>query len=178
MSRWLLPWLVVLANINAGTQPDLRSQYQQVVGRNYPGFRVLQRQDFDVSHRGSIADGTTGSLVVGRFNFDGYEDFAALIVPAKATRYEAGRGSYDYYAGKLIVCFGDADKAFRCEAEDRNITLPHDTVLERVSPGRYQCHGGRAVTTEIDSVGEASEKAGDFVVRNRDGSSRVCVTAD
>jgi hypothetical protein len=123
-----------MANVNSGAQPDLRSQYQQVVRRNYPGFRMLQVHDFTIEHQGSITDGTMGSLVAGRFNFDRYNDFAALIIPAKTTRYESGPGSYDYYAGKLIVCFGKADKTFRCEAEDGNITLPHDTVLVRVSP--------------------------------------------
>jgi hypothetical protein len=51
-----------MANVNSGAQPDLRSQYQQVVRRNYPGFRMLQVHDFTIEHQGSITDGTMGSL--------------------------------------------------------------------------------------------------------------------
>lgn len=178
MTRWLPLGVLLLASVDAGAQALTRSQSQQVIAQHDPGFRILAASDFEEFRQNAIQDGASGGFIVGRFNFDAVLDFAALIVPVKTTRYEAGSSSYDYYAGKLVVCFGATTGAFRCEAKDRMITLPHDTELERIPPGRYKCYGDSAVVTQIDSVGEGSEKASHFVVRNRDGSTRVCVTAD
>ncbi len=178
MTRLFLAGVLLLASVNARAQTPTRSQSQQVIAQHYPGFRILNPSDFEAWQQKGIKDGVYGGLVVGQFNFDTTMDFAALIVPAKTTRYEAGSGSYDYYAGKLLVCFGATNGTFRCEAEDRLITLPHDTELARIPPGRYDCYGDRGVVTQIDSVGEGSEKGSDFVIRNRDGSTRHCITAD
>ena len=149
---------------------------KQSLGR-YPGFRILDASDFEAFREQAIKDGVSGALIVGQFNFDTATDFAALIVPAKTAR-EGGSNLYDDDAGKLVVCFGATTGTFRCEAEDRIITLPHDTELARIPPGRYKCHGDRAVVTQIDSVGEGSEKGSSFALRNRNGSTRVCVTGD
>jgi hypothetical protein len=136
MTRWILLGVVLLASVNAAAQTLTRAQAQRVVAQRYPGFRILDASDFEAFRQKRIKDGVSGGLIVGRFNFDTTTDFAALIVPAKTTRYEAGSNSYNYYAGQLGVCFGAAAGAFRCEAEDRIITLPQDRELARIPPGR------------------------------------------
>ena len=154
MRRRVLLGVLLLASLNAGAQGLTRSQHQQVIAQHYPGFRILEASDFEAFKQKGFKDGVNGGLIVGRFNFDTTADFAALIVPANTTRYEAGSDSYDFYGGKLVVCFGATSGAFRCEAEDRIITLPHDTELARIPPGRYKCYGDSGVVTQIDSVGE------------------------
>jgi hypothetical protein len=123
-------------------------------------------------------------LIAGRFDLDQFEDFAALIVSSKIQRFVDQTTSHDYYDGKIVVCFGTSKASvFRCEAEERpGITLPHDTTLERVPPGRYEClqENGRTrtVTTSTDSVGEGSEKASQFQVRKRNRAIWWCGTSD
>ena len=123
-------------------------------------------------------------MIVGRFNYDAYQDFAALIISSERQRYIAGNYSYDYYPGKVVVCFGDRrEAAFRCEAEaERPITLPNESVLRRVPPGKYTCQEEdriRTIVTEIDSVGEeVSDKGASFRSVNRSGTTYVCVTSD
>ena len=132
-----------------------------------------------------MENGTSGTLIVGAFNYDKYQDFASIIIGADRRRYEAGAASYDYFAGKLVVCFGTSNgTVFRCEAEDRPaLTLPHPNYLERISPGRHACltetRRNKIVTTTIDSVGQVfGEVASSFRVRNRDGSTLDCATSD
>ncbi len=182
MTRRFISGALALVTVNAQTQTPTRSQHQRVIAQHYPGFRILDASDFEAYQRTGIKDGVSGGLIVGQFNFDATADFAAFIVPANTTRYEAGSNSYDYYAGKLVVCLDATTGAFHCAAEDRLLSIPHESVLARIPPGRYNCYGDRAVVTQvvtqIDSVGEGSEKGSDFVIRNRDGSTRLCITAD
>lgn len=176
-------WLVVgAACAIAMAQGGPRSQYQQVITQQYPGFRILPQGDLVQQ---GLRDGTSGTLIVGAFNYDQYRDFAAIIIGADKHRYEDGVTSYDYFDGKLVVCFGASNgKAFQCEAEDRpTMTLPHPNYLQRIPPGRYECltetPRNQIVTTTIDSVGQVfGEVASSFQVRNRDGSTFDCITSD
>lgn len=90
MHHRLLPGLILLTSISTAAQMNLRPQYEQVVARKYPGFRILNASDFESYEQNDIRDGEIGSLVVGQFNFDKQLNFAALIIPAKTTRYDAG----------------------------------------------------------------------------------------
>jgi hypothetical protein len=161
--------------IGAAGQDLPRTRYQRVIDRWYPGFRLLSARDFETGRDG---------LIVGHFDYDKFKDFAALIVGSEKHRFVSVTNSYDYYDGKMAVCFGTAKATiFRCEAEERPvITFPHDTSLKRIPPGRYQCYeeGGRTrtVITRIDSVGEASEKGGGFQVRDRKRAVSWCWTSD
>jgi hypothetical protein len=159
-----------------GAQASLRQTYQRVIDRHYPGFRIIPASNLDSPAR--VRDGVRGSLVVGRFDFDRTTDFAAFVIPSNSSRHEAGPNSYDYYAGKLVMCFGAAGGAHRCEALERPFTLPYDSHLQIIARGRYQCFGSAPAVTTIASVGEASEKGGGLYVRNADGSVRLCITAD
>lgn len=130
-----------------------------------------------------FADRSATGLIAGHFNVDKFEDFAALIVSSKTQKF-VGEPSYDYYIGKIVVCLGTAKPGvFRCQAEVRPVViLPHNTTLQRVPPGKYDClqKNGRTrtVTTSIDSVGEASEKASGFQVRERNRAVWWCGTSD
>ena len=176
-------WVVVCAACAIALSQGIpRSHYQRVITQQYPGFRILPQSDLVQQ---GLRDGTSGTLIVGAFNYDEYQDFAAIIIGADRRRYEAGAASYDYFDGKLVVCFGASNgTAFRCEAEDGpTLTLPHPNYLERISPGRHECltetQSNKIVTTTIDSVGQVfGEVASSFRVRNRDGSTFACATSD
>jgi hypothetical protein len=144
-----------------------------VVAGQYPGYRILTATDIDPAYRPTLSDGTRGGLLVGRFDFDDHEDFAALIVPPSTT---------NYYPGRLVVCSGTANPAaFRCERAERIIQRPSTTVLERVPAGTYSCYVEerlRTVITQVDSVGIASADGLHFTARRRDGTRELCVRAD
>ncbi len=177
-SIWVIAFVACAITLSQETP---RSQYQRVITLKYPGFRILPQKDLE---QPGLRDGTSGALIVGTFNYDKYQDFAAIIIGADRRRYEAGANSYDYFDGKLVVCIGSPNgAAFRCEAEEQTLTLPHRNYLARISPGRYACltetQRDKIVTTTIDSVGKVfGEVASSFRVRNRDGSTFDCVTSD
>jgi hypothetical protein len=163
---------VVLAHVPLVAQSDVRARYQRVIEQQFPGFRILGPADFIEAYRRGMRDGRYGSLLVGRFNSDGYADFAALIVPPGRTRDE---GSAD---GKLVICMGNASGTFVCGAQDRRIDIPHDIQLTLMPPGSYECVGGPPVATHTDSIQEGSEARRILFVRNPDGSTRQCITGD
>jgi hypothetical protein len=162
---------VVLASVPLVAQSDVRARYQRVIEQQFPGFRILVAADFPDVWRKDMRDGRSGSLLVGRFNSDGYADFAALIVPPNRNR-----GSYE---GKLVICMGNASGTFVCGEESRLIGIPHDAQLTLVPPGRYECVDDSTVSTQTDSIQEVwFERASVLYVRNPDGSTRQCITGD
>jgi hypothetical protein len=173
--------IALLLGSGGAAQEMIRSKYQRVINQKYPGFRILEAEDFDPFVRPHLLDGRSGSLLLGHFNFDAYLDFAAWIRPDMTKRFESDH-PYDYYEAKIVTCFGRADGAsFRCEATDIWLTLPNDTTLDLVRPGSHKCYaekGMSRIVTLIDSVGSSSEKGASFVARNRNGMKYTCVTSD
>lgn len=193
MARAMATLLVALlscAAVRADEKADApagpsRAVAEGVIASRYPGFRILTAQDFEEWLRPSLADGVRGGLVTGRFDFDEHRDFAAFIVPPVTKRYEhsSGGGGYDYHEGKLVTCHGGADEgAFRCSAEERHISVPQPSYLERIPPGRHACVGeddGRVVVTKVDSVGWVfPEKGSGFTFLKPDGTEDACLTGD
>jgi len=163
--------VVVLANVSVMAQSDVRTRYQRVIEQQFPGFRILVAADFIEVYRNDMRDGRSGSLVVGRFNGDGYADFAALIAPLNTTRRS--------YEGKLVICMGNASGTFVCGEQPRQIGIPHDAQLTLMPPGRYECVDDSTVATVTDSIHEVwFERASVLYVRNPDGSTRQCITGD
>src|SRR5688572_15583033 len=160
-------------------RPDLvqRADYQRVIDQWWPGFSILPRAGFEAQVQQGVQDGQRGSIIVGHFDFDQVVDFAALIVPPKTTRF---KDVYNYYEGKVVVCLANPNGGrYKCESRAQHVAIPEEMILRVVPPGRYYCHNGeREVVTTIDSVGTASEKGGEFMVRTRNGRSQQCVDAD
>ena len=167
--------LTSLASAGLGAQVANRAAYQRAIDRYYPGFRIIPIADFERPR--DAKDGVRGAVVAGRFDFDNTTDFAAYIIPANAGRGQ-GSPAANAYAGKLVMCLGAAGGTYKCDAQDRPFTLPLDSQLEIVPPGRYACYGSGPAVTTIASVGEGSDVGGGLYVRNRDGSIRLCITAD
>lgn len=156
---------LIVANVPVFAQSDIRARYERVIEQRFPGHRILVPADFAEAYRKDMRDGRSGSLLVGRFNGDGYADFAALIVPPGNARN-----------GKLVVCMGNASGTFVCGEQDRHIGIPHDSQLTLMPPGRYECVGGPSVSIPTDSIQEGSGERSVLFVRNPDGSTRQCVT--
>jgi hypothetical protein len=163
-----------------------RAHCERVVRRAYPGFRILGPADYSSPDDGFV-DGERGGLVVGNLDLDTRPDFAAYIVPPRPKRYEVRSHGYavygyDYYEGYYIVCHALPDGLqFTCDAKDLNITLPMETILERVPPGRHECPADDEhafVVTYVDSVSRASEKGGRFSFLRPDGTTGNCTTGD
>ena len=183
MALGILAAIVLLIRFSVAGQEPLRVKYQRVISQQYPGFRILEPHDFETNLRLHWRDGRSGSLLVGRFNYDAYLDFAAWIRSDEKKRYRFDH-PFDYYTSKIVTCFGNADGvSFRCVASDGYgiLTLPNDTDMHLIGPGSHTCaeeRGSRKIVTQIDSVGTSSEKGASFLSRNRDGTTYTCVTAD
>ena len=167
-----------------------RERYQQVIKKNFPGFRILDIADFGADVRYAVRDGTSGALLVGHFDYDRHVDFAALVIGSEKKRYQGGNNySYDYFDGKEVICHGRNDPAvFECKiSSEMPITLPQWWYIERIPPGAHSCledegervYRWKTITIEIDSVGSVfPEKASGFSGKYRDGTKFDCATSD
>ena len=158
---------LIVANVPVVAQSNIRARYERVIEQRFPGYRILVPADFAEVYRKDMRDGRSGSLLVGRFNGDGYADFAALIVPPGNAR-----------DGKLVVCMGNASGTFVCGEQARHIGIPHDSQLTLMPPGRYECVGGPFVSILTDSIQEGPEERRVLFVRNPDGSTQQCITGN
>ena len=95
----------------SGGAPD---PYSAVLHNKYPGFEVvgpfLDPYDENRTYRRS-PESFVGEILVGDFNFDGVDDFAAgLIEEGGVAKANAG-GKPD---GLTVVCSGVSDNEYRC----------------------------------------------------------------
>lgn len=115
MNRVLLALLASLgcsSALIAGSDPA--DTYFEVLDKHYPGFEVvgpfLDPYDESGSYRRSPKN-FVGDILVGDFNFDGVNDFAAALIEeggvAKAKRREKA-------VGQTVVCTGVRDNEYRC----------------------------------------------------------------
>ncbi len=161
-----------------------RDAYQSIIEKQFPGFRILKAEDFDESVRSDVADGVSGALVIGNFDFDKHKDFAAMLIGNMKNTYkpDASR-SYNVYNGMLVICHGNAKgDGYLCEERGKTVYygLSYST-LSIVPPGRHECEfndGAKEIVTSIDGIGEYSEKAGGFIVLQKDGTYFSCADSD
>jgi hypothetical protein len=132
--------------------PALADEYQDAVGKAFPGFQILGRSEIKLD-KSRIEDPKIydqvkdhPGLVVGRFNSDKLTDFAALIRGSRLIHIPENRAdmvwSEDYYEGYLVVCLGRAPGGYECtklKTDPMRIRKPHLGFLTRISPGSEMC---------------------------------------
>jgi hypothetical protein len=117
MKRLLSSILVFLGCWSSmAVSSDPADQYSTVLDKHYPGFEVvgpfLDPYDKNRSYRSS-PENFVGEILVGDFNFDGIEDFAAgLIEFGGAERAKRGQKP----DGLTVVCSGSTDDSYQCTA--------------------------------------------------------------
>lgn len=154
-----------------------RSPYQAAVSKGFPGYEILRPKQFHPAFQPN--DGESGSLLVGRFNFDKHQDFVAWIVPARTPVSGTAKGKY-------IECLGTENPGlYLCASENTTFNLPLEDSLVRVGPGVHQCLGlspgveWTEVVAEIDSIGTYySDKGGGFSIRRKGKEEIPCVDSD
>ena len=160
-----------------------RDTFQSIIEKQFPGFRILKAEDFDESARSYVKDGVSGALVIGDFDFDKHKDFAAMLIGNMIDTYKNASRSYNVYDGKLVICHGNAKgDGYLCEEGGKTVYygLAY-SMLSIVPPGRHECEyneGAKEIVTSIDGIGEYSEKAGGFIVMQKDGTYFSCTDSD
>jgi len=99
---------------SAAVGSDPADQYSAVLGKYYPGFEVagpfLDPHDENRSYRRS-PESFVGEILVGDFNFDGVDDFAAgLIEEGRVAKAESGQKP----SGLTVVCSGVPHHDYHC----------------------------------------------------------------
>lgn len=157
-------------------------EYQDQVSKSSPGFQILSKSEFTTDIQKTVKNDP--ALIIGNFNQDKFNDFAALIRDRSKKHYSYEKHSYDYYDGKLVICHGLGKGKYRCkELSSMLITLPHELYLYLAKPGKIGCYqddGTRKyIDVKIDSIGwEYPDKAAGQYIYQPDGSYLNCVTAD
>ncbi len=113
------------------------NQYDQVISAAFPGYRIVQPSERWVDKerpRDYEKERNAPAVVVGRFNHDRFEDFAAFVI------YPTIKDIYDTSPGGLAICFGQEHGGYRCQLVPpfKEVRLPHTWYLERVPPGGTQ----------------------------------------
>jgi len=162
-----------------------RDQYEAVIEKQFPGFRIMQPEDFDESVRSGVRDGVSGALVIGDFDFDKIKDFSALLIGgAKDTPKIDSNQLAKVYMGRWVICHGSKDPGnYMCKVLSRSDVYGREySILSIISPGIYWCEfnakGVKQLSTSIDGVGAYSEKAGSFFVMQKDGTYFNCKDSD
>jgi len=160
-------------------------KYQKVIAVSFPGYHILRKTDFagDIQ-RSQPSPG----LVTGRFNYDDYRDFAAIIRHGVRKRFHSDKHSYDYYDGKEVVCYGSKSGGYRCREVTGGqfpLVLPLGWYLYVVPRGhRIGCFNDKLekdyTTLEVDALGRehTNKNASSVLLYKRDGTESICVTAD
>ncbi len=137
-------WLWVLTGSAAA------DQYDDAISEAFPGHRIVQPSERDLlkEHmhpRDYEKARKAPAVVVGRFNHDEFEDFAAYILdPASKRRTgplpERFPDGVDTYSGGLAVCFGRGGGRYRCQrVPPEGVLIPPPWYLERIPPREQVC---------------------------------------
>lgn len=159
--------------------------FQDQITKSFPGFVIMKPFEFELDIRKNLD--TNPAFIIGKFNQDEFEDFAALIRGTIKRQYIAAKGSYDYFDFKLVVCHGLGGKRYNCKELLTNITvLPEFHYLMKYPPGKINCnlHASKDPDVKTDSIGWmssigwASETSNVRYVYQHDGSYSHCTTDD
>lgn len=152
-------WTLFLVPALMTTYPACADFFQDQVTKSFRGF-VIMDYEFDPDIWENLD--SNPALVTGDFNYDKFEDFAALIRDTEKKRYTAGESSYDYYETRLVACHGLGNKKYNCTILSSGVTvLPEFRYLIKHLPGRTNCRSsqGDPVEVETEFIGWASAKA-------------------
>ena len=132
---------------------NLPSEYQSAISKAFPGYQILSPSEIFLDKE-EIGDelynkvkGSPG-LIVGNFNGDNIQDFAALIRNlVKQTNIGTMGGKiisrYHFYGGHLVVCYGLGGGKFDCKILPGivdEVHLPFNFALNKTGPGKYSCY--------------------------------------
>jgi hypothetical protein len=159
--------------------------FQDQITKSFRGFVIMSPYEFEQDIQKNL--NTNPAFVVGKFNDDEFEDFAALIRGEVKKRYIDAKGSYDYFELKLVVCHGLGHKRYTCQELLTTVTLPPEFhYLMKHSPGKINCDLPESKDPDIktdsidwrSSIGWSSETNYVRYVHQRDGSYSHCTIAD
>ncbi len=138
--------LVVLAWLWVLTGSAAADQYDDAISEAFPGHRIVQpserwlpKEEMDPEDYEKARNAP--AVIVGRFNHDQYEDFAAYTLdPASKRRPHGLSESFGAYSGGLAVCFGREGGRYRCQRiQPEGVLIPHPWYLERIPPREQRC---------------------------------------
>lgn len=176
MLQLLISIVALIFSMKAFATPN----FQKQIRKTYPGFQVLTKNEFNTE---SIKTKEPG-LISGDFNGDKIVDYAAMLRSPKKKRYEAGKNSYDYYEGKVVVCHGNKDKSYKCQKiSEGQFTIPQESYLSLVKPQKTGCYSDSGAKDYVDVKTDAigwyyPEKGGSHYIFQKDGTYKNCVTSD
>lgn len=170
----------ILMLITFGISVSAFGSFQEVVHKNFPGFKILEKKEFNPTF---IKESEPG-LVIGNFNGDSFKDFSAMIRSSKKKAYGKGKSAYDYFDGKVVVCHGTKEKSYKCKViSEAPVMIPQESYLALAKPQKTGCYtdGGKKEFVEVktDAIGwYYPEKGGSHYFMKDDGKYRNCVTSD
>jgi hypothetical protein len=124
--------------------------YQDVISNFFPDHRILTPHEI-VLNKNEIGPKlydkmkTSPSLIVGKFNDDKIEDFAALTRNIEKKYYQLtpqGEVVEELYWAHLVACFGLGGGKYNClvvPGAFRRVGLSTDWALNITGPGIYHC---------------------------------------
>jgi hypothetical protein len=148
-----LVWGDSLSDAASKLQLNLPPEYQIAISKAFPGYRILlpseiilDKEEMGDELYNKVKD--SPSLIVGKFNDDNIEDFAALIRNSIShTNIGTMEGKviskYDFYGGHLVVCYGLDVGQFDCKKLPGiidEVSLPFNFALNKSDPGKYLCN--------------------------------------
>lgn len=155
--------------------------FQDQIARFFPGFVIMSPYEFKPDIQKNLH--ANPAFIIGKFNDDDIEDFAALIRGQTRRRYVTAKGSYDYFDLKLVVCHGSDGRRYTCKELLATVTvLPEFHYLMKHVPGQIDCNSKESKESHIntDSIDWKSSLgwvSGTRYVRyfyKRDGSYSHC----
>lgn len=154
--KWWTPFLLPVLMT---AHPACADFFQDQITRSFRGFVIMGYSEFDPDIRKNLD--SNPAFITGDFNYDKFEDFAALIRDTSKRRYVAGESSYDYYETRLVACHGLGNKKYNCTILFSGVTvLPEFHYLTKHSPGKTKCRTpqGDPVEAKTEFIGWASVK--------------------
>jgi len=116
----------------AGTvaaKPRLRVRVERVIDARFPGYRLSNSEDYQAQYRATFRDGRAGPVIEGEFDYDGFTDFAAVLVATERAPAPAQLGNV-----KVVVCFGRSGAGFECTERSAGGPVPLDGYLSKPQP--------------------------------------------
>jgi hypothetical protein len=153
-----LAWGGPIPEAVAKLPPYIPAEYQDAVSKVLPGYEILRNKDFvqdETQLKKFISPDEIAArkkraalgFIVGRFNDDQFQDFAAWVVNRSIEQEKPGmlkseiwKGSF---ASRLVVCLGtNTPRAYQCEILPTLwdfISLPYWADLILIKASEVQC---------------------------------------
>lgn len=163
-----LAWGDLTSETTSKLASNIPAEYQSAISKAFPGYQILSPSEIslDKDAMGPVLYNKvkdSPGLIVGKFNDDNIEDFAALIksstirrstkVSNIATYEDKVFAQHDIHGAHLVVCYGLGDRKFDCEIITgvfEGVHPPSEYALNNTGPGKYLCHTLRKIDLRKD----------------------------